>query len=56
LRTIDGINTSANIQRSVSGLSFSSDSSMLLLIGADDKHVVSIFNLTDVSYTTLSHV
>ena len=48
LRTIDGGNTSANIQRSVSGLAFSLDSSMLLLVGADDKHVVSCFDLTQV--------
>ena len=47
LRTIDSRNSPANIQRTISGLCFSEDSRMLMVIGADDKHVVSIFDLAD---------
>mmetsp|Transcript_286 Transcript_286/g.349 ORF Transcript_286/g.349 Transcript_286/m.349 type:complete len:1072 (-) Transcript_286:246-3461(-) len=45
LRTIDASATAANIQRTITSLCFSDDSSMLMVIGADDKHVVSVFDL-----------
>lgn len=48
LRTIDvKVLAKVNIQRSITGLSFSNDSSKLFIIGADDKHTVSMFDITE---------
>ena len=35
-----------HFQRAISGLCFSRDSRLLMVVGADDKHVVSIFDLS----------
>lgn len=48
LRTIDvKLLAKVNIQRSINGLSFSIDSSKLFVIGGDDKHTVSVFDITE---------
>jgi WD40 repeat protein len=48
LRTIDvGQLAKVNIERSVTGLSFSDDSAKLFVIGGDDKHTVSVFDITE---------
>jgi len=45
LRRIDSVVTSGTLLRSVAGLCFSSDSSMLVVISVDDKHTLGVFDL-----------